>query len=249
MHEDIIWQREIKISNDLDNFDPQDKIEFPSYFFNFLEENAYSNKNNNNSASENSISYFKLSDFCCNINIYLKKLMGRNNLLDETDSVTNKNNNNNCIYQPKCECWTVEEYLSQKFQHKSDIIANKKLIKLDEKEKNDLLDIKKFDLNGSKAIKISDIESDSLSNISTSLSKNDSNYEITYFKRRSSEFSLELNEKKQSNLDGVESNLEIERSLPDDEFFSEAINELGIQLSQVSTCFDSFDSQFKKFKI
>lgn len=240
MHEDIIWQREIKCSNELDNIDQLENTEHPSIYFYF--QNERSNKNNNNSTSENSVSIFKLSDLCCNLNIYLRKLIGRDKPLEENCDITNRNNNNNFINQPRCECWTVEDYFDQKIHHQPDYIHNKKLIKLDEKEKNDLLnlDIKESD----------EIKRNSQSSISThcSLSKIDSKMEITYFKRRPSKFSIALNKNEDNALEESESNFETDRSLADEDFLIEAFNELGIKLSQVSTCFDSFDSQFKNIK-
>lgn len=251
MHEDIIWQREIKNSNDLDNFDQQEKIEYPSIFFYYEDENEFSNSNNNNS-SDDSVCQLKLSNLCCNIDIYLKKLIGWSNNLDVTNSVINKNNNNNFISQPKCECWTVEDYFKQKYQHKSDL-KSKKIIKLDENEKKDLLNLKNFDSGESKKVKTDDVKNKSLSSSITNISLEkiqDSKLEVNFIKKRNSELSLVLN-KLPSNSEKItlnELDSENNTSLSGEDFLQE-IRELGIKLSQVSSRFDSFDSEFKTIKI
>lgn len=251
MHEDIIWQREIKNSNELDNFDQQERIEYPSYFFYFEDENEFSNTNNNNS-SEDSVCLLKLSNLCCNIDTYLKKLIGWNNRLEKTNSVTNKNNNNNFINQPRCECWTVEDYFKQKFQHKSDL-KNKKIIKLDENEKKNLLNLNNFDIGENKTAKIDEVENSSLSSNSArfSLEKNqDLKLEVNFIKKRNSELSFVLN-KLQNNSDSTllnELDSENNASLSEEDF-RQVFNDLGIELSKVSTCYDFFDSELKNVQI
>ncbi|CAF0822991.1 unnamed protein product [Brachionus calyciflorus] len=284
MHEDIIWQREIKNALDLNNhiyWDQADKvIQLPNGFYyiyqNYdevsqtlskissnLNSNLNSNNNNSNIEEKSDKSYFTLSDLCCNLHIYLKNFFVKNKKFSDqiNDLPLNSNNNNNNLskIQPKCQCWTIENFIvkNSNTDMTDTLKTRRKLIKLNDKEKFDLLNVENLNETSescTKEVKVIDtIDSDdSLSSIITNFSfnhhqKNGLIGEINYLKKRSSELSVEISNndhlfKYPNNFESLRASIESGKSSLNDTLINDAILNLGVNLSEVSTCTGSLSS-------
>lgn len=270
MKEDIIWQREIKNMDDLSSQLDQDLenkiIQLPNGFFliyqNYDEiKNILSkfdsdlnlNLNNNNSNLEKPASLFSISDLCCNLHVYIKRFFSKDQKLsDQINYSINQNNNNQCV-EPKCSCWTIEDYMRKSCNLNETLRGEKKLIKLNEKEKFDLLNLENFnDLSeySNKAVKVvkSFDSRDSLSSIMTNFSLNN---EINYFKKKPSKCSIENKISDElfdysKFVDELRKSVETGKSSLNDSKINEAIFNLGIDLSEISTCSGSIDSEISQ---